>query len=114
MDNNAVYNACISRFTLSALINVGVDEAQAQANPASLLVYPNPNDGQFQVIVNSTAKNKQIEVYNTLGQLIQAVELDDNLQSQSVSLNLSEQATGVYFIVLKDSNGLCSKKVIKQ
>lgn len=111
-----VYNGCISRFSIDSIgIWSGINEDPQIANASqSLFVFPNPSDGQYQVIVNADTKNRTVEVYNTLGQLLQSIKLEDGMASQTISLNLSEEADGIYFIVLKDEAGVCSKKIIKQ
>jgi hypothetical protein len=111
-----VYNGCISRFSIDSIgIWAGINEEQPiTATSQSLFVFPNPSGGQFQVTVNADTKNRRIEVYNTLGQVIQTVKLDDGMAIQTISLNLNEQADGIYIVVLKDDTGLCSKKIIKQ
>jgi hypothetical protein len=103
----------VGRFTL-APIQVGIYETQQnQSTFGSLFVFPNPSNGEFQVTINSDTKNRKIEVYNSIGQLLETRVIADGLASQTISLNLSEEATGIYFIVLRDANGICSKKIIK-
>ncbi len=114
VNEGAQYNGFISRFSLAPFINVSVYEPNTVENNSSLMVFPNPSDGEFQILINSDSDNRKIEVYNSLGQLIQSVAVADGTASQPISLNLSEEATGVYFIVLKDDNGITSKKIIKQ
>ena len=106
----------ISRFVITPLIILKTEEYQgASSINGDLAVYPNPSSGEFQVIVDLPNENSKIEVYDMMGQLVSSVPLPDSDVSQTVSLNLSEQATGIYFIVLRDGTGAaCSQKVIKQ
>jgi hypothetical protein len=112
----AITNSFMCRFGLDPTFTVSINEPDQlhTADISGLFVYPNPGDGEFQVAINSESKDRKIEVYNTLGQLLQTVLIPDGTASQVISLNLKEQPTGVYFIVLKDESGLRSKKVIKQ
>lgn len=113
---NAITNSFMCRFGLDPTFTVGINEAQ-QINTSTisgLFVYPNPSDGEFHVLINSESKDRKIEVYNTLGQLLQTVVIPDGTTGQVISLNLKEQATGIYIIVLKDDSGLRCEKVIKQ
>jgi hypothetical protein len=114
VNEGALYNGFISRFSLAPFINVGINEPHIAVNNSSLLVYPNPGEGRFQVLINSDSENRKIEVYNSIGQIIQSISIADGLASQQISINLGDEATGVYFIVLKDDNGICSQKIIKQ
>ncbi len=112
---NTNYDAFISRFSIDSLVIwAGVQEQPIANEFGSILVYPNPNSGEFQVNVNSEGSGKEICVYNSLGQAIQTVKLDDNMKEQTISLNLGEEAAGVYFIVLRQDSGSVSTKVIKQ
>lgn len=77
-------------------------------------MYPNPSSGLFQVVVGSPTNHSKIEVYDMMGQLVSSVLLPDSEKSQTVSLNLSELATGIYFIALTDGSEIYSQKIIKQ
>jgi len=113
--NGTQTDGFISRFTLTPLILLGTDQVVGGASfSGNLAVLPNPSNGEFQVVVNSSSDNRRIEVYDMLGQLIESIVLPDGQNNQIVSLNLREQATGIYFIVLQDQTGTYSQKVIKQ
>ena len=67
-----------------------------------LIVYPNPGKGVF--YLNSSITG-QIEVRNTLGQL---VFIQQNFKETDV-IDLSGNSDGVYFITAKDKSGLQTK-----
>lgn len=105
----------VGRFSVDPSLLAGINETHYDNfNSGELIVYPNPSEGEFTIIVNSEAKDRKLEVYNSIGQLIQTITLSNTLPSQTISLNLSENATGVYFVVLHENGGVVSKKVIKQ
>lgn len=113
--NGTQSDGFISRFILTPLIILGTEEL-GDSSPVGgvLTIYPNPSSGEFQVIIDVPTNNSKIEVYDMMGQLVSSFALPDSEISQTVSLNLSDQATGIYFIVLQDQNGVYSQKVIKQ
>jgi hypothetical protein len=71
------------------------------SNNTSLKVYPNPSNGIFNVELESVTGNPQISVYNVLGQEVYTSKIT-NVQT---SLNLSNQAKGVYMYRILNENG---------
>jgi len=67
----------------------------------SIKVYPNPSNGTFNVELESVSGNPQIIVYNVLGQPVYSSKLT-NVQT---SLNLGNQAKGVYLYRIMNENG---------
>ena len=65
-------------------------------------LYPNPTTGSISISRNELGTIKNIAIYNTLGALV------------TDKLDLSEQASGLYFIRLTTDNGSVIKKIIKQ
>lgn len=72
-------------------------------------IYPNPTpNGKLNVsIAGSEGQNKVMEIYNTVGQLVQAKSFLS--ETFSSSHNLSE---GIYFIVIRKRDFEISKKLI--
>ncbi len=73
-------------------------------------IYPNPSNGLFHVNFNNANENAVIEVYNQMGKLIEVI---DNVINSEYKLDLSEYSTGIYFVVLKSSRGIQTKKIQK-
>ena len=75
----------------------------------NISIYPNPNNGSFAITNNNTSDPIQkVEIYNTVGQLIEVVESD----FQSIQLAASVQGTLIARIYT--SSGVCVKKMIVQ
>ena len=55
--------------------------------------------------------NASVEVYNLLGERMLQKQAYLSRQSETLSLNLSGMASGLYIIKLSTENGSCSKKV---
>ena len=82
----------------------------------ALRVYPNPGEGLFQLNdpQKSIAGAVSITVYNLQGQLIQQAKI--NVYDFSLSVDLSQQFPGQYWILINDQRGekVWVAKVIKQ
>jgi len=66
---------------------------------SKLIVFPNPNQGQFEVRLNDThTKSNYIRIYNVLGKLISK---QDNLSNQ-FRVNLTSERKGIYVLVIND------------
>jgi len=73
-----------------------------------VLIFPNPSkDGVFNI--NTSQVIEKVEVYNTMGQLI-----NKNVLTTQNSFQLSKLYSGIYFITVyvKDDQAVFTKKVI--
>jgi hypothetical protein len=100
-------NACET--VVSVTINiVGVPQI---VNLESFDVLPNPNNGSFQVKVAFTeARTATVRLTNVLGQVLR--EYTYSKANFSIPLELNNQASGVYFVVLQVGNQSKTQKVI--
>jgi len=106
-------NSCKNSTTVYVLIT-GVDEVNGDVN---LSIYPNPSSGNFIVEwINSLMVGEvAIDVVNTLGQKVFSFK-----QSRSIGttfgykkeIDLSKEASGVYFIQIRMENIFAAKKII--
>ena len=72
-------------------------------------IYPNPFNGKFELAINDAGADFTIEIYNTNGQLV--------LQRDAAALqtiDLSEQATGLYLVKIANGQTSITKKIVKQ
>ena len=86
---------------------VGIDNITL-ANSINLM--PNPADNYIELSVNSNVNVKEAVVYNAFGQMIQKVELNDN----HARIDLSDMASGMYFIRVNGDNVSATKKFIRK
>jgi len=77
--------------------------------PTSLNVYPNPTDGKLTVKVDQQTTIFQIELYNQNGKLI---FLENKLFADSISVNLTIQTNGLYFLKVITDKGMYVKKIL--
>jgi hypothetical protein len=96
-------NGCLD--SVCVTINLTTGSGQLSVVSGQLTIYPNPNNGVFDVICHSewSEESPSIAVYNELGQNILTETLraaqGDNL------INLSEKANGVYFYRVTKEDG---------
>lgn len=88
------------------LSSVGVEENKLQI---SLLISPNPNNGKFRIELNNSIKNTSIEVYDIVGKKV----FEEVINGNSLSINISDQPNGFYFIKLNTNGKTIISKIIK-
>ncbi|MDY0143499.1 MAG: C10 family peptidase [Bacteroidales bacterium] len=105
VDCNIFYNYKTSSRDLVLLNNEGV------LNNNAIEVYPNPSNDIFTLSFYAKPQNGIIKVYNCVGKLI----LEKNVESTKVKINLSDQASGIYFLkCLSNNNNIYHQKIIKK
>jgi hypothetical protein len=73
-------------------------------------LYPNPSNGNLTVTWKPTSEASNIKIYNLLGRLI--LNQNINEEQQRLDLNMTKEASGIYFIKLKVGNRFMRKKLI--
>ena len=76
----------------------------------SISLMPNPADNYIELTVNSNVEVKEAVVFNAFGQMIQTVELNNN----HARIDLSNMASGMYFVRVSGDNATATKKFIKK
>lgn len=103
VDNNGCKQTSITNVIVSMCTNINELE-----NTNILIIYPNPGKGVFNVVLNQD--NAAIEVVNTLGKVI----VSEKLNSKTHQLNISNQASGIYFIKTIVDNETKIVKIVKE
>jgi hypothetical protein len=92
------------------ITSVGITDL---SNPNGLLIYPNPNDGNFNIrFHSSSATNFTVEIVNSLGQLIFKDELKNFSGEYNKKMSVVEYGQGIYTISLTNSKNETVKKVV--
>jgi sugar lactone lactonase YvrE len=84
--------------------NVVITSVDEIASSSLVTVFPNPNNGTFAVTVKTVSPAMRIEIYNAVGELVQA----KNIVSENTSVDLSNEATGIYFYKVISVDGMIS------
>jgi N-acetylneuraminic acid mutarotase len=91
------------------IIVTGIDSHSS----ASIKIYPVPNDGQFDISINTASEEKFIiSVYNTLGVKIYE-EVDVDVPGSIIKvIDLRPVPNGVYTVVIENSQNQVVKKIV--
>ncbi|MCC5918710.1 MAG: T9SS type A sorting domain-containing protein [Cryomorphaceae bacterium] len=77
----------------------------------SIDVYPNPTNNFIQVTLPEENKGQQnLIIIDAKGQVVKAI----SVKSNSINVDVSDLASGVYFVRVSTTNGIISRKMIKQ
>jgi hypothetical protein len=108
---NAV-NGCTANATVVQNVSActGIDNLVNNVN-SSILIYPNPANDHVTIELTALSETIiQLELVNTLGQVMQSQEA-----SNLSKLQLTNLPNGVYFVrLVSDNNVIATKKIIKQ
>jgi len=114
-------NALAIRLARISSTNAGVLSKQENPLPTVITavketteinLFPNPTNGLLNISLGDFSKETfQINIYNTLGQLIKQQETQSNDASQ---IDLSTLENGSYIIILSNENRTIKKMVIKK
>ncbi len=75
-------------------------------------VFPNPNNGMFTIDFTTDAiDNYSIEMYNSLGEIVYVEKLNQFKGKYSQQVNISELSKGIYFLNVRNSKKISSKKI---
>lgn len=77
-------------------------------------IYPNPNNGKFNIQLFGIEGRTLIEVHDYLGQLIDRFEVQSILNGLTVPYSLSGKAAGVYVVTITNGYEHYYKKVVKE
>jgi hypothetical protein len=109
----AYQTVLVEEFSLNKQIT-GVNSIDGINN--SISVYPNPANGIFNLQMNTTNANSQIEIYNVYGEKVYQSHLtpapSPSGEGWGEVIDLSSQPSGIYFLQLKTSEGIATKKIV--
>ncbi|MGM0407212.1 MAG: T9SS type A sorting domain-containing protein, partial [Bacteroidota bacterium] len=87
----------------------GINEIVNEGNDGDILIYPNPTECCFRVVsgLNCTS-SKTIVLFNSMGQKI----LQKQYDSKEITIDLSNQAKGIYYVNVSCENSQANEKII--
>ena len=86
-----------------------------EMNNALISVYPNPNNGEFSVSMNTTQPGKfSIKVFNVMGTICFEDEWLIAPGESSKKLHLENVAKGIYFLMINDDKESAILKMVVQ
>tara|TARA_B110000037_G_scaffold172723_1_gene196342 strand:- start:1763 stop:2287 length:525 start_codon:yes stop_codon:yes gene_type:complete len=95
-------------------VNVGITDMLGIIEEISLKLYPNPNEGEFQISYSLlSAENIQINILSQNGTLVKEVFNGENeIGDYNLNINLDDLASGVYICQFYIGQSSISKQVI--
>ena len=95
-------------------VNVGIKDMLGIIEEISLKLYPNPNEGSFQISYSLlSAENIQINMLSQNGTLVKEVFNGENeIGDYNLNINLDDLASGVYICQFYIGQSSISKQVI--
>jgi hypothetical protein len=99
-------NGCVNRATIAATV-LSCDERDRDLDNSAVLLYPNPNSGQFNLRINSTRFNALgMRVYTTTGQLVSTKQWSALAYGRVLPVDLSNLPAGIYMVRLYYGDGM--------
>ncbi len=80
---------------------------QTATTNKEVVLYPNPNEGEFQVELSSVDAAAQVEVFDTLGKQV----LSKKVVGKE-TINIENAGKGIYMVVITSGNNVTTKKVV--
>ena len=114
-----VYSDFSPNFTFTTpLTGVAAPEAEqktSQEPVAKMVVQPNPNIGNFVVVINaSTSSEGVLSIYNSLGKTVYYKSVSLVRGQNTIQIDVKSVSAGVYFIKLKTDKFVNTQKIVKQ
>lgn len=72
-------------------------------------IFPNPNNGIFNVLVSESLIDARFVIYNLKGQVIY---VQDHVKGVNIEVNLEKHHKGIFFIQISDDDHLVNSKLI--
>ncbi len=80
-------------------------------NDIILNIYPNPTHGMFVIDLKNQANNTpSIKVFNVLGEEVKT--MNQSIYRNKVTVDLSKQPQGVYYVQISSSNNIATRKIV--
>lgn len=84
---------------------VGVEEIESHE---SILIYPNPNNGNFEISIEGIQGNSRMEIYDEIGKMVFA----QNILGSSATMHVNHLPSGLYHVRVIDDLIVRSAKLI--
>lgn len=73
-------------------------------------IFPNPNHGEFVLLLSTLTKNANVEIYNSVGELIYS----QNISIGNTAINLKDCSNGLYYVRVNNNNTQKVLKIVKE
>ncbi len=106
MDGNGCFNSILFTQNVSPCTVI----SKSEINNNRITIFPNPTNSQINFAFQNKTENVSVKLINTLGEII----LEKiNLNSDKFSIDISNQANGIYFLEINTNEVVSRTKIIK-
>lgn len=101
--------------TLFDLTNfpVSVNEQEAIESGFSIGLYPNPNNGNFNLVFNQPFNNKvTINVFNAIGQVVYQKSIKNVHEKEIIEVSVNNLSAGIYLVTVDTEMGMFTSKIL--
>ena len=117
--NDRIYAGTYGRGLWSSPTNTTVVSGTTTAIPnktatkSTISIYPNPNNGIFNVDINSTLgeTNVNAKVYNLIGELVYTIP-EESIVAKQYQIDLSKYSNGIYLVKITTGFGTRTERVV--
>jgi len=107
--NEFAYGCAIDNVTLKA----NTTGIQSLNDKRDLLIYPNPSSGKYRLEFNGFTDDEiRLEVFSIVGSKVLSKTIRGT-SGKSIEIDLSEQADGIFYLMVEDSENITWKKLVK-
>lgn len=108
-------DACNSNVIFSQEVNVIITHRAEIKNEFRVLIFPNPNEGKFQISIKSESKQDfEIEIMDMNGKILDNFEWNDGGVDLMQSFDYQEFKSGIYFVKIKTNHEVILRKIVVQ
>jgi hypothetical protein len=102
----------IAQYDLDGTVYYSEVKAVSKDNATDILVVPNPNNGSFVIILNGTGDTEtRVSLLNALGQI---VYVSNGFTGNFHNVDISDLASGIYYLQINVDEDTFVKKVLKE
>ncbi|MBL7900956.1 MAG: T9SS type A sorting domain-containing protein, partial [Bacteroidia bacterium] len=101
-------NGCMNTATITVRVSACIGVNEINNNPIGLSIYPNPNNGEFNI---SSKEDMNLVLINELGQVVMELSLNEG---NNHLVNVKGLSEGIYIISDKTKNTALNQKIIIQ
>ena len=103
--------ASVSSTNFRTMEDVTLEEATSEVN--ELMLFPNPTNGEVNVIFNSSVTEEaSVRIFDMVGKTVLTQNVALNQDNNKFSFDLSNMTKGIYFLELNTSAGRIVKKIV--
>jgi len=106
-------NPQITDSTQETIASKNFNSSEVENNKIKVEIYPNPNAGSFTIKLAGSSDqktNNKIIIYDAMGNSIQKTEM----LNEAITIDISAQPKGMYFIKIENEQGIKVEKIIYQ